>query len=487
MTTTPQQPPAADAVFETDVPARLDRLPWSRFHVLVVVSLGVAWVLDGLEVTIVGSLSGALTSRETLHLSASDVGLAASAYLVGAVGGALLFGWLTDWLGRKRLFSVTVAIYVLATLACGASWNLWSFALFRFLTGAGIGGEYAAVNATIQELIPARMRGFTDLVINGSFWLGAAAGALGALVVLNPAILPAAYGWRAAFIIGGVLGLIVMFLRRFIPESPRWLMTHGQPEEAARVVTTIEERVAHETGRPLPPVPHQALRLRRDITSWFGAGIMALLFQYRRRTLYGVALMAAQAFCYNAVFFTYALVLTRFYQVPAPRIGMFILPFALGNFAGPLLLGRLFDTLGRRPMIIATYALSGVLMIGTGALFAANLLDATQQTAAWTAIFFVASAAASAAYLTVGESFPLEVRAIAISLFYALGTALGGVAGPLVFGHLIDTGSRIAIFWGYALGGGLMLLAAIVAAVLGVAAERRSLEDVAPPLSAVSG
>ena len=485
MTTTPQQRPPPDAVFETDVPARLDRLPWSRFHWLVVIALGVAWVLDGLEVTIVGSLSGALTDRAALNLSASDVGLTASAYLVGAVGGALLFGWLTDRLGRKRLFSITVAIYVLATLACGASWNLWSFALFRFLTGAGIGGEYAAVNATIQELIPARMRGFTDLVINGSFWLGAAVGALGALVVLDPAILPAAYGWRAAFLIGGALGLIVMFLRRFIPESPRWLMTHGQPEEAARVVATIEARVAKEIGHALPPVPHQALHLRRDVTSWFRAGAVALVSQYRRRTLYCVTLMAAQAFCYNAVFFTYALILTQFYQVPAPRIGSFILPFALGNFAGPLLLGRLFDTLGRRPMIVATYALSGVLMIGTGALFAADVLDAAQQTAAWTAIFFVASAAASAAYLTVGESFPLEVRAVAISLFYALGTALGGVAGPLLFGRLIDSGSRVAIFWGYALGGGLMLLAAIVAAVLGIAAERRSLEEIALPLSAV--
>jgi MFS family permease len=475
-----------DAVFETDVPARLDRLPWSRFHWLVVIALGIAWILDGLEVTIVGSLSGALSASPVLHLSGAQVGMTASAYLIGAAGGALVFGWLTDRLGRKRLFSVTVLIYLLATLACGLAWNFWSFALFRLLTGAGIGGEYAAVNAAIQELIPARRRGFTDLVVNGSFWIGAALGALGALVVLDPAILPPEIGWRAAFVIGGVLGFIVLLLRRFIPESPRWLMTHGQPEEAARVVAGIEARVAAETGRPLPPVPPQALRLRRDVRSWFGVGFHALLYQYRSRTVLGVTLMAAQAFCYNAVFFTYALILTRFYGVASGRIGLFILPFALGNFAGPLLLGRLFDTLGRRPMIVATYGLSGVLMIVTGALFAAGLLDAVQQTAAWTGIFFVASAAASSAYLTVGESFPLEMRAIAIALFYAFGTAVGGIAGPTVFGVLIDTGSRVSILWGYVLGGLLMLIAACVAARLGVAAERRPLEEVAPPLSSVA-
>jgi len=480
--------PAPDwAVFETDVPARLDRLPWSRFHWLVVIALGIAWILDGLEVTIVGSLSGALADSPMLHLSGSQVGMAASAYLIGAVAGALVFGWLTDRLGRKRLFSVTVLIYIAGTLACGLAWNFWSFALFRLVTGAGIGGEYAAVNAAIQELIPARRRGFTDLVINGSFWIGAALGALGALVVLDPAIMPAEIGWRAAFVLGGVLGLFVLFLRRFVPESPRWLMTHCRPDEAARVVAAIEARVAAETGRPLPPVPPQALRLRSDIRSWFAAGLYALLHRYRSRTVLGVSLMAAQAFCYNAVFFTYALILTRFYGVASARIGLFILPFALGNFAGPLVLGRLFDTLGRRPMIVATYGLSGVLMIATGILFAAGALDAVQQTAAWTAIFFVASAAASSAYLTVGESFPLEMRAIAIALFYAFGTAVGGIAGPTVFGMLIDTGSRVSILWGYVLGGSLMLIAAWVALKLGIAAERRPLEDIAPPLSSVLG
>ena len=479
------RPPAAESVYETDVPARLDRLPWSKFHWLVIAALGIAWVLDGLEVTIVGSLSGALTESPVLHLSAQQVGLAASAYLIGAVFGALFFGWLTDRLGRKKLFSITVLVYLVATIACGLSWNFWSFALFRLLTGAGIGGEYAAVNATIQELIPARRRGFTDLVVNGSFWVGAAVGAMGALVVLDPAVMPAEYGWRFAFIIGGVLGFIVLLLRRFLPESPRWLMTHGDPAEAERVVAGIEDRVAHETGRPLPPVPGQKLRLRTDVHEWFAASARALFTEYRRRAVLGIVLMTAQAFCYNAVFFTYALILTRFYNVKSGSIGWFMLPFAAGNFLGPLLLGRLFDTLGRRFMITLTYALSGVLMAITGWLFVLGVLDAVQQTMAWTAIFFVASAAASSAYLTVGESFPLEMRAIAIALFYAFGTGIGGVAGPALFGALIDTGSRMSILWGYLLGGGLMVAAAVVAGFLAVAAERRPLEEVAPPLSAV--
>jgi MFS family permease len=473
------------AVFETDIPARLDRLPWSRFHWLVIVALGIAWVLDGLEVTVVGSLSGALTESPVLHLTGEQVGLAASAYLVGAVAGALFFGWLTDRLGRKKLFSITVLVYLIATIACGLSWNFWSFALFRMVTGAGIGGEYAAVNATIQELIPARRRGFTDLVVNGSFWLGAAVGAIAALVVLDPAVMPAEYGWRFAFIIGGMLGFIVLLLRRFLPESPRWLMTHGYPEEAERVVVQIEQRVMRETGRPLPPVPPQSLRLRTDVHSWFAVGMRALFTQYRKRAVLGIALMAAQAFCYNAVFFTYALILTRFYAIPSGSIGWFMLPFAAGNFMGPLVLGKLFDTLGRRFMITATYGLSGILMALTGWLFALGVLDAVQQTLAWTVIFFVASAAASSAYLTVGESFPLEMRAIAIALFYAFGTGVGGVAGPVLFGALIDTGSRGSILWGYLLGGALMLGAAVVAALLAVPAERRALEDVAPPLSSV--
>ncbi len=370
---------AADAThaYETDVPARLDRLPWARFHWLVICGLGIAWILDGIEVTLVGSLSGAIAKSPALDMSASRIGFSASAYLVGAVLGALLFGWLTDRLGRKKLFSVTVVVYLVATVASGLSWSFWSFALFRFITGMGIGGEYAAVNATIQELIPARRRGFTDLVVNGSFWIGAAIGAGGAVIALDPSVIPPEIGWRAAFVIGGALGLFVLFLRRWIPESPRWLMTHGQPREAEAVVAEIERRVAAETGRALPPVPPGSrIRLRTDVHSWFAAGIRTLFTLYRRRTVLGTVLMAAQAFCYNAVFFTYALILTDFYGIAAERVGLFILPFAAGNFLGPLLLGRLFDTIGRKPMIVATYAISGILMAITGWLFAAGGLSA---------------------------------------------------------------------------------------------------------------
>ncbi len=476
--------PRDQEVFETDVPARLDRLPWARFHWLVVFALGITWILDGLEVTLVGSLAGAISDSPRLHLSATQFGLTASAYLAGAVVGALGFGWLTDRLGRKKLFTVTVLTYLVATIASGLAWDFWSFALFRFITGAGIGGEYAAVNATIQELIPARKRGFTDLCINGSFWLGAALGAVGAAAALDPALISPELGWRLAFVVGGMIGVVVLFLRRFIPESPRWLMTHGRPEEASAVVSALEARVERETGAPLPPIPGPKLRLRRHQGDWFLASLRVLARDYRSRTVLGVALMGSQAFCYNAVLFTYALMLTRFYGVPSGHVGWYILPFALGNFAGPLLLGRLFDTLGRRVMITATYALSGIMMAAVGWLFARGWLDATQQTVAWTAIFFFASAAASSAYLTVGETFPLEVRAVAISIFYALGTAVGGIAGPALFGALIQTGSRDEVLWGYLLGGGLMIGAAGVEWLLGVDAERRSLEEVAPPLSA---
>ena len=471
------------ATFETDVPARLDRLPWARFHWLVVGALGITWILDGLEVTLVGSLAGAISGSPRLHLTETEFGLTASFYLAGAVIGALFFGWLTDRLGRKKLFTVTLLVYLVATVASGLSWSFASLAFFRFITGLGIGGEYAAVNATIQELIPARRRGFTDLVINGSYWLGAALGAGGAVIVLDPRIIDPELGWRLAFVTGGVIGLSVLFLRRFIPESPRWLMTHGEPEQAAAVVAGIEQRIEQDTGKPLPTIPGPPLRLRRSHRGWFGASLRVLVRDYRRRTVLGVALMGAQAFCYNAILFTYALVLTRFYQVPANQVGWFMLPFALGNFAGPLLLGRLFDSWGRRVMITGTYALSGILMIAVGVVFSWGILTAAQQTIAWTVIFFFASAAASSAYLTVGETFPLEVRAVAIGVFYAAGTALGGIAGPALFGALIQTGARSEVMGGYVLGGALMIGAACVEAWLGVDAGGRSLEEIAPPLS----
>jgi MFS family permease len=474
---------ARSDIFTTDVPARLDRLPWSRFHWLVVAALGVTWILDGLEVTLVGSLSPAIAGPGGLGLTAGQVGLAGSAYIAGAVLGALVFGRLTDRFGRRRLFTITVGVYLLATIATGFSWDFWSFALFRFVTGAGIGGEYGAVNSAIQELIPARRRGYTDLAINGSFWVGAALGALGSIVVLDPRIIDPALGWRLAFVIGGVLAAVIIWIRRYIPESPRWLVVHGRPEEAEAIVAQIEAE-AERRGGPLPPPDptHVLAFRRRERTRWREIAAV-LVRRYPRRTVLGVTLMATQAFCYNAIFFTYAMVLTRFYGVAPGAIGWFILPFAVGNFMGPLVLGHLFDSIGRKPMIAATYGIAGALMCLTGWLFAQGVLSAAAQTAAWTVIFFFASAGASAAYLTVGESFPLEARAVTISLFYAFGTLLGGVGGPALFGALIETGERSQILNGYLLGGGLMLLAAVVELWLGVAAERQPLEMVARPLS----
>ncbi len=469
--------------FETDVPARLDRLPWSRFHWLVCVALGITWILDGLEVTLVGSLSGAIHQSPSLRLSETQIGLAGSAYLVGAVCGALLFGWLTDRLGRKKLFTITVLVYLLASMATGLSWDFWSFAAFRALTGAGIGGEYAAVNSAIQELIPARRRGTTDLAINGTFWAGAALGASSALVLLNPAVIDPEWGWRLAFLVGGAMSVVVIFLRRFIPESPRWLMTHGRAEEAERIVAGIEARVAAEKG-PLPPPEYGPIRLHPRSHTTIAEVVRVMFHDHRDRSILSLVLMGCQAFCYNGVFFTYALVLTRHYGIPAADIGWFMLPFALGNLMGPLLLGPLFDSIGRRVMITATYAISGVLMAATGWLFMQGWLSAWEQTAAWTLIFFVASAAASAAYLTVGESFPLEMRAMGIAVFYAFGTAAGGVVGPVLFGWLIESGERSAIALGYLVAAVLMAVAAAVEWKLGFAAERQPLEAVARPLSA---
>jgi MFS family permease len=468
-----------NAVIETDIPARLDRLPWSRFHTLVVVALGITWILDGLEVTIAGSITGALEQSPVLHFTEVDIGLVTSAYLVGAVTGALLFGYLTDLFGRRRLFMVTLGLYLAATAATALSWDFASFALFRALTGAGIGGEYAAINSAIQELVPARFRGRTDLAVNGSFWIGAALGALGAVGFLRPGLLPPDWGWRAAFGVGAVLGLAILFLRRWVPESPRWLMLHNRLDEANAVIGEIENRVE---GHRLPPPPDK-IRLAVSSRNSMARVVLAVVREYPRRALLGLVLMGTQAFFYNAIFFSYALVLTRFYQVPAASIGWYILPFALGNFIGPLLLGPLFDTIGRKPMIAFTYAISGVLLAVVGYLFREELLGAAALTACWSAIFFFASAAASSAYLTVSESFPLEARALAIAFFYAVGTGCGGAAAPYLFAGLIGTGERGRVFDGYLFGAALMIAAAIVELLIGVKAERQPLESVAPPLS----
>lgn len=466
----------------TDIPARLDRLPWSRWHTMVVVALGVTWILDGLEVTIVGSLGAVLQEPETLGLTATQVGLSATAYLAGAILGALVFGHLTDRLGRKKLFLWTLGLYLCATGLTALSWNFASFAVFRGLTGMGIGGESAAMNSAIDELLPARVRGHADLAINGTYWLGAALGAVVSVVFLSPHVLGHALGWRFCFGLGALLGFAILLVRRHLPESPRWLLVHGRAAEAEAVALEIEGKVSKQVG-PLPDPGPRTLRIRVQPHTRLIEVARTLLGKYRSRTVLGLALMISQAFFYNAIFFTYALVLGTFYGVPSEHIGWYVLPFSVGNFLGPFTMGRLFDSVGRRAMIVATYSVSAVMLFVTGWLFSRGLLNATTQTILWSGIFFVASAAASSAYLTVSEVFPLEIRAQAIAVFYAVGTAMGGLVSPALFGALIASGSRDSVFAGYGFGALLMLCAAGVAFRWGVSAERRSLEEIAAPLS----
>lgn len=467
----------------TDIPARLDRLPWSAWHWRVVIALGVAWMLDGLEVTLVGSFGSILERPETLGLTASEVGWAGSLYIGGAVIGALIFGRLADLLGRKKLFLVTLAVYMMATLATGFSTEPWFFIVCRFATGLGIGGEYAAINSAIDELVPARIRGRVSLAINGSFWIGAALGAGLSLFLLDETLVRVEWGWRLGFILGAVLALAIVLVRRDVPESPRWLLIHGRAAEAERIVADIESRVAIGQGA-LPAVPHSArIPLRAGATPRLGQIMHVLLHTYRRRSAVALALMISQAFFYNAIFFTYALVLTRFYGVPDTRVGLYIFPFALGNVLGPLILGPLFDKIGRRKMIALTYVLAGVGVALTGWAFLEGWLDARSQALCWSAVFFLASAAASSAYLTVSEVFPLEMRALAISLFYAVGTGAGGVVGPVLFGALVESGERAAVAAGYGVAAALVIVAGAIALRFAVDAERRSLEDISPPLA----
>jgi len=466
----------------TDIPQRMDRLPWSRWHWLVVTALGITWVLDGLEVSIVAALGPVLTHTTTLDLTESEVGLAASAYLAGSVLGAVVFSYLTDRQGRKKWFMITLLLYLTATVLTAASWNLWSFMLFRFLTGAGIGGEYAAINSAIDELIPARWRGQANLAINGSWWLGTAAGALLTIVLLNPHLIPEHLGWRLCFGFGAVLGIGIGLIRRLIPESPRWLMTHRRVEEAETVVSKIEDQILREEGLASLPMPEGSMTVHSRSHATLGTVARQLLHAYPRRTALGIVLLTTQSFTYNAISFTYPFVLTKFYDVPAGNIGLYILPFALGNFLGPLVLGRYFDTVGRKPMISFTYALAGCLLAVTGYLFWQGAFTPVTQTLAWSAIFFFASAGASAAYLTVSEIFPLEIRAMAIASFFVVAQGAGIVA-PWLFGKLIETSAQ-SVFYGYLLGAGMMLVGALVELWLGVKAEGRSLESIATPLSA---
>jgi MFS family permease len=472
-------------IVESDIPARLDRLPWSRWHWLVVIALGITWVLDGLEVTLAGALGGVLKRPDTLGLSDAQVGASATAYLIGAVAGALLFGYATDRLGRKRLFTITLLLYLIATALTACSWNFLSYAVFRGLTGAGIGGEYSAINSAIDELIPARLRGRVDLIINASFWIGAAIGAAATIGLLDTGVVPISIGWRLAFGVGAVLGTIIIFLRHALPESPRWLMIHGREREAEEIIADIERKVLPDVDSL--PRPQGRIRIRPRSHTPLSEVWHAVAFAHRRRAILSFSLMTSQAFFYNAIFFTYALVLVSFYGVPAQRVGLYLFPFALGNFVGPLLLGRFFDTIGRKQMISLTYALSGILLAVSGWMFQQGLLTAQTQAIAWTLIFFFASAAASSAYLTVSEIFPLEIRGLAIAIFYAAGTLAGGVAAPFIFGLLIQTGSRTALLYGYLAGAGLMVAAAALEAAIGVKAERRELEEITAPLSSATG
>ncbi|MFI9325839.1 MFS transporter [Kitasatospora aureofaciens] len=478
---------AEPGVISTDVPARLDRLPWSRWHWRIVIGLGTVWILDGLEVTIVGNMAGRLAQHGSgISISTAQVTtVAAAVYVAGACSGALFFGWLTDRLGRKKLFMLTLAVYLAATAVTSLSWTAWFFFLCRFFTGFGIGGEYAAINSAIDELIPARVRGRIDLVINGSFWVGAAFGAFASIALLNTSLFATAVGWRLAFGIGVVLGLVILLVRRHVPESPRWLFTHGRADEAEQIVAEAERTVERQTGEALPPVEEAPIRIRAREPLGFVTIARTVVSRYPRRTALGFALFVGQAFLYNAVTFGYATILTTYFAVPEGNTGYYFAVIAVGNFLGPLLLGHLFDSLGRKPMIAGTYIGSGVLLFATAALFQHGSLSATTLTGCWTAVLFLASAGASSAYLTVSEIFPLETRALCIAFFYAVGTAVGGISGPLLFNGLVSSGKVSDTTLAFCIGAGLMTVAGLVEAAIGVKAERRSLESLAAPLSAV--
>jgi MFS family permease len=466
----------------TKVPARLDRLPWSRWHWMIIIGLGTVWILDGLEVTIVGNISAQLAKPGSgIHITQSQVtGLGAAMYVAGACVGALFFGWLTDRFGRKKLFMITLGVYLTATALTALSFAPWWFFLFRFLTGFGIGGEYAAINSAIDELIPSRHRGRIDIIINGTYWAGAAAGAL--ITVPATSDLPVDLGWRLCFALGVVLGLVILLVRRNVPESPRWLFIHGRAQDAEDLVDGIEQRVEDETGARLPE-PSRSITIRQRKTIGFVTIAKTMFTRYPRRTILGFSLFIGQAFLYNAITFGYAQILTTFFGVKTDP-GYYFAVIAVGNLIGPLLLGRLFDSVGRKPMIAGTYILSGLLLLGTAYLFHNGSLNATTMTACWCAVLFFASAGASSAYLTVSEVFPMETRAMAIAFFYAIGTAAGGISGPLLFSALVGTGKVSDTVLAFSIGAILMILAGLVELFLGVKAERRSLEDIAQPLTA---
>ena len=468
----------------TNVPARLDRLPWSRFHWRIIIGLGTVWVLDGLEVTIVGAIAPRMTEPGSgIGLTAADVGTAAALYVAGACIGALFFGQLTDRYGRKKLFMATLAVYIGATVATAFATEVWYFWLCRFLTGAGIGGEYAAINSAIDELIPARARGRVDLAINGSFWIGAAIGGLVSLLLLDESLFAHDVGWRIAFGSGAILGLGILLVRRHVPESPRWLFIHGREEEAERIVRQIEEEVRQETARDLPPADRYIVVRQRDAIPFREIAAVTAK-RYPRRAALGLALFIGQAFLYNAVTFDLGTILTNFFEVGSGDVPYFMVLFALSNFMGPLLLGRFFDTVGRIPMISGTYLGSAAIVAVLALLLRDGSLETWSFMALVLATFFLASAGASSAYLTVSEIFPMETRALAIALFYATGTAIGGISGPYLFGQFIHSGNPEQVATGFLIGAGAMLLGGIAELRWGVRAEQRALEDIATPLTA---
>jgi MFS family permease len=471
---------------ETNIPARLDRLPWAKFHWLVVIGLGTVWILDGLEVTIVGSIAPRMTEPGSgIAISTAQIGTAAAVYVAGACVGALFFGQLTDRFGRKKLFLITLALYIAATLATAASWTAWFFFLCRFFTGAGIGGEYSAINSAIDELIPARVRGRVDLIINGSYWVGAAAGSAVAILLLDKTLLSSSVGWRISFLLGAILGLAVLFVRRNVPESPRWLFIHGQEEEAERIVRSIEQGIEGDTDEQLGE-PDQTITVRQRESIPFREIAKTAFQRYPRRAILGLALFIGQAFLYNGVTFNLGILYTTFWDVSSSFVPVFLIVFAVGNFLGPLLLGRLFDTVGRKPMIAGTYLGSAVIAAVMATLFTGQALGGS----AWTfqafifGTFFLASAGASAAYLTVSEIFPMETRALAIAFFYAVGTGIGGIVGPLLFGNLIASGNRGEVATAFYIGAAVMAVGGIVELIYGVKAEQVPLENIAKPLTA---
>jgi len=470
---------------KTRIPARLDRLPWSRFHWMVIVGLGTAWILDGLEVNVVGSISSRISEHgANTGLTPADIsGWAASLYIAGACLGAIIFGQLTDRYGRKRLFMVTLGIYLTGTILTALTVAPWMFFLFRFWTGMGIGGEYSAINSAIDELIPARQRGRADVSINGSYWLGGIAGSLLAVVLLNTALFPIDLGWRLSFVLGAIIGLAVLLVRRHVPESPRWLFIHGREREAEGIVKGIEEEVTEETGKQLPEPRGREMTVRQRRTIPLPLIVRSVVTMYPRRTLLGLALFIGQAFLYNSILFGFGNLLSLFFHTPSGDTPYYLAVFAAGNFLGALLLSPLFDTVGRKPMIAGTYLLSGALLIVTGLLFRAHDLNDVTFTACCCVVFFFASAGASAAYLTVSEVFPLETRALCIAVFYAVGTGIGGVIGPQVFSRMINTGSYQQVFLALGLGAVMMIIGGIAELAFGVRAEGQSLENIAKPLT----